>query len=99
MLLSLLTLYDMLFRDNLSKADIKKLKEVAVTLLQIIIIKFLNLTIGQISKKQKHPLVILSVIPFGQNCLSVTMRIASLSVVNKFMNMYTRGIKQLLNKS
>lgn len=89
----------MLFRDNLSKADIKKLKEVAVTLLQIIIIKFLNLTTGQISKKQKHPLVILSVIPFGQNCLSVTMRIASLSVVNKFMNMYTRGIKQLLNKS
>lgn len=29
-----LSLYDMLFRDNLSKADIKKLKEVAVTLLQ-----------------------------------------------------------------
>lgn len=29
-----LSLYDMLFRDNLSKADIKKLKEVVVTLLQ-----------------------------------------------------------------
>ena len=38
-----LSLYDMLFREDLSKNDIKKLKEVAATLLQKIKIKISEL--------------------------------------------------------
>ncbi len=57
----------------------------------------LNLTIGQISKKQKQLLIILSVIHFGQNYRSVTMKLASLCIVSKFMNMFILDTEQLLN--
>ena len=69
-----LSLYDMLFRDDLSKNDIKNLKEVAITLLQKIKAKFLNLTIGQISRKLKLLWTILFVILCGQNCRNATMK-------------------------
>lgn len=48
-----LSLYDMLFRDELSKNDIKKLKEVAAIPFQRIKKKFLSLTIEPIGSKPR----------------------------------------------
>lgn len=53
-----LSLYDMLFRDDLSKNDIKKLKEVASDLLQRLKQRSQNLTTGLTSRKQKQKLII-----------------------------------------
>lgn len=35
---------------------------------------------------------------FGQNCLSATMRLASLCIVSRYMSMYILDTEQLLNK-
>ncbi len=47
-----LSLYDMLFRDDLSKNDIKKLKTAASDLLRKIKTKISNWIIGRISRKR-----------------------------------------------
>ena len=62
-----LSMYDLLFKDDLTQNDIKKIKEVAVDLLQKIKPKSPNSTIGQINRKQKQPSITLSAIPSGQN--------------------------------
>lgn len=93
-----LSLYDMLFRDDLSKTDIKKLKEVAASLLQKIKMKIAEF--DHWTDKQEIEAAIDNLIrdTLWQNCLSVTMRLASLCIVSRFTNMCIRDIEQLLNK-
>lgn len=53
-----LSLYDMFFRDDLSKEEIKELKKVAVDLLKKIKGKIAELIIGRINQKPKQLLII-----------------------------------------
>lgn len=69
-----LSLYDMLFRDDLSKNDIKKLKEVAASLLQKIKAKIAEFDHWTDKQETKAQLIILYVIHFGQSYLTAMMK-------------------------
>ena len=89
-----LSLYDMLFRDDLSKSDIKKIKDVASTLLQKVKQRSPSWITGPTSRKPRLPWITSSGIPSGQSCRRAMMRSAFPNIGSAFMNMSMSDIRR-----
>ena len=88
----------MLFQDNLSKQDIKKLKEVTVDLLAKIKAKISEL--DHWTNKQETKAAVDNLIRdvCGKVCRRATMKSESLSTAVVFMNMFIHGIRKWRNQ-
>lgn len=90
-----LSLYDMLFSENLSKQDIQKIKKVAVDLLEKVKAKITELDHWTDKQETKATIDNRFEILCGPNFLNPTMRLAFPYTGKKSMSMCTHGIRML----